>query len=89
MTLNFRNADGLYTERRNTWGKDVAPVGKNYYSWQLDNETGNGMDGYAGAAGVQLGKLQVVMEQSSFMNLCNKSKQDNRYKVDCSARQRK
>ena len=40
----------------------VAPVEKNYYSWQLDNETGNGMDGYAGAAGVQLGKLQVVIE---------------------------
>lgn len=40
----------------------VAPVGKNYYSWQLDNETGNGMDGYAGATGVQLGKLQVVIE---------------------------
>ena len=40
----------------------VAPVGKNYYSWQADNETGNGMDGYAGAAGVQLGKLQIVLE---------------------------
>ncbi len=40
----------------------VAPVGKNYYSWQLDNETGNGMDGYAGVAGVQLGKLQIVLE---------------------------
>lgn len=40
----------------------VAPVGKNYYSWQADNETGNGMDGYAGVAGVQLGKLQIVLE---------------------------
>lgn len=40
----------------------VAPVGKNYYSWQLDNETGNGMDGYAGVAGGQLGKLQIVLE---------------------------
>ena len=40
----------------------VAPVGKNYYSWQLDNETGNGMDGYAGAAGVPLGKLQITIE---------------------------
>ena len=40
----------------------VAPVGKNYYFWQLDNETGNGMDGYAGAAGVQLGKLQITIE---------------------------
>ena len=40
----------------------VAPVGKNYYSWQADNETGNGMDGYAGAAGVQLGKLQITIE---------------------------
>ena len=40
----------------------VAPVGKNYYSWQADNETGNGMDGYAGAVGAQLGKLQIVLE---------------------------
>lgn len=40
----------------------VAPVGKNYYQCQLDNETGNGMDGYAGVAGVQLGKLQIVLE---------------------------
>lgn len=40
----------------------VAPINKNYYSWQLDNETGNGMDGYAGAFGVPIGKFQMIIE---------------------------
>lgn len=40
----------------------VAPVGGNYYPWQYDNETGNGQDGYAGAFGNAIGKLQIVIE---------------------------
>lgn len=40
----------------------VAPVGKNYYPWQYNNETGNGQDGYAGASGVAIGKIQIVLE---------------------------
>lgn len=40
----------------------VAPVGKNYYPWQYNNETGNGQDGYAGTARVPIGKIQIVLE---------------------------
>jgi len=40
----------------------VAPVGANYYSWQYDNEKGSGMDGYAGAFGTGLDRLQIVIE---------------------------
>ncbi|MDR1265949.1 MAG: N-acetylmuramoyl-L-alanine amidase [Propionibacteriaceae bacterium] len=37
----------------------VAPVGQGYYDWQRDDETTNGQDGYAGAFGVKIGKLQA------------------------------
>ena len=40
----------------------VAPTGKDYYSWQLDDEKTNGQDGYAGLFGKEIGKLQVVIE---------------------------
>lgn len=40
----------------------VAPIGKDYYSWQYDNETCNGMDGYAGLFGKSIGKFQLVIE---------------------------
>lgn len=40
----------------------VAPIGKNYYSWQYDNEKTNGCDGYAGSSGVSFGKFQIVIE---------------------------
>lgn len=40
----------------------VAPVGGDYYSWQNDNETTNGQDGYAGLFGRNIGKLQIVIE---------------------------
>lgn len=37
----------------------VSPVNRNYYSWQYDNETGNGQDGYAGAFGVAIDRFQL------------------------------
>lgn len=37
----------------------VSPVGKGYYAWQHDNETGNGQDGYAGAYGVPFDRFQL------------------------------
>ena len=40
----------------------VAPTGKDYYSWQLDDEKTNGQDGYAGLFGKEIGKLQIVIE---------------------------
>lgn len=40
----------------------VAPVGGGYYPWQYNAETGKGQDGYAGAFGKQIGKLQITIE---------------------------
>ena len=40
----------------------VAPVGGGYYSWQLDNQTAGGQDGYAGSFGREIGKLQLCIE---------------------------
>ena len=40
----------------------VAPIGRDYYSWQYDNEKTNGCDGYAGSSGVSFGKFQIVIE---------------------------
>ncbi len=40
----------------------VAPVNKDYYSWQLDDEKTNGQDGYAGLFGKEIGKLQIIIE---------------------------
>lgn len=37
----------------------VSPVNGNYYSWQFDNETGNGQDGYAGAFGMAMDRFQL------------------------------
>lgn len=39
----------------------VCPVNGSYYSYQYDNETGNGQDGYAGAFGVSIDKFQIVL----------------------------
>ena len=46
---------------------DIRPYKKakykvNDYSYQLDNEKGNGMDGYAGVYGVNATKFQIVIE---------------------------
>lgn len=37
----------------------VSPVNGNYYSWQYDNETSNGQDGYAGAFGKAIDRFQL------------------------------
>lgn len=37
----------------------VAVIGRDYYSWQYDNEKGNGMDGYAGAFGRSMDRFQI------------------------------
>lgn len=40
----------------------TSPVGnKNYYSWQVDNNKGSGMDGYAGAFGKAVDKVQCTI----------------------------
>ena len=40
----------------------VAPAGSNYYSWQCDDETSNGQDGYAGMIGKPIDRVQIVIE---------------------------
>ena len=40
----------------------VAPVGGGYYSWQIDNQTTGGQDGYAGTFGRSISKLQICIE---------------------------
>ncbi len=37
----------------------VSPINSNYYSWQYDNETGAGQDGYAGCFGVPIDRFQL------------------------------
>ena len=37
----------------------VSPTGRDYYSWQLSNNTGSGMDGYAGAMGREIDRFQL------------------------------
>ena len=37
----------------------VSPVNAGYYDWQYDNETGNGQDGYAGAFGKAIDRVQL------------------------------
>ena len=40
----------------------VAPVERDYYSWQNDNETSGGQDGYAGMFGKPIDRVQIVIE---------------------------
>ncbi len=40
----------------------LAPIGKDYYSWQYDNETTNHQDGYAGSFGTSFGRFQLIIE---------------------------
>lgn len=40
----------------------VSPCNGNYYSWQYDNKTDNGQDGYAGSFGNTIDRLQIVIE---------------------------
>lgn len=41
----------------------ISPTNSSkYYDWQIDNNTGNGMDGYAGLIGKTIDKLQITLE---------------------------
>lgn len=39
----------------------VSPLNSNYYSYQRDNDKGNGMDGYAGAFGKEIDRIQIYV----------------------------
>ena len=40
----------------------VSPANGNYYSWQFDDKTDTGQDGYAGSFGTEIDRLQIVIE---------------------------
>ena len=40
----------------------VAPASGNYYGWQLDDQTSDGQDGYAGVIGTPVARLQICVE---------------------------
>lgn len=40
----------------------VAPVERDYYSWQCDDETSGGQDGYAGMIGRPIDRVQITIE---------------------------
>lgn len=40
----------------------IAPTGGDFWSWQLDDQTSGGQDGYAGAFGRSIAKLQICIE---------------------------
>ena len=37
----------------------VSPINSNYYSWQYGDKTGSGYDGYAGAKGKTIDRIQI------------------------------
>ena len=41
----------------------VSPTGENYYGWQYDNEKIGGQDGYAGAFGKTIDRLQITLSK--------------------------
>lgn len=59
VEIIYTSADGKNTKRAKY---RVAPLKKNYYSWQYNNEQTNGQDGYAGLFGKTIDKLQIVVE---------------------------
>ena len=60
LEVYYYTPDGIRPYRKAKYR--VSPIGGNYYSWQYDNETKNGQDGYAGMFGKAVGKVQIVIE---------------------------
>jgi hypothetical protein len=42
----------------------VAPIGKDYYAWQRDDETSQGQDGFAGSIGTKIDRIQMVIRDA-------------------------
>ena len=59
IEVYFYTPDGYVIKRAKY---RVAPCGGRFYPYQYDNETGYGEDGYAGAFGVKIGKVQLCIE---------------------------
>ena len=54
---DLKNSLGYYLKAKYR----VSPTGGNYYSYQYDNEKGNGQDGYAGMFGKSIDRVQIVL----------------------------
>lgn len=49
----------IYSENTELPKYRVSPVNANYYSWQYGKKTGGGFDGYAGAKGKTIDRIQI------------------------------
>lgn len=49
----------IYSQNSNQPLYRVSPLNKNYYSWQRGNKVGSGYDGFAGASGIAIDRLQI------------------------------
>jgi len=56
IEIEYTGQDGKAIQYR------VAPLKKNYYPYQIDNNRTNGMDGYAGAFGRKIDRLQICIK---------------------------
>ena len=56
---DVKNSLGYYLKAKYR----VSPVKGGYYDWQYDNETSNGQDGYAGAFGKTIDRLQITLSK--------------------------
>ena len=63
--LTLSKLSTTHLAERTTSTQDIwySPFGlRNFYPEQIDNETDNGMDGYAGEFGKAIDKFQLVVE---------------------------
>ena len=49
----------IYSEDSELPKYRVSPINSNYYSWQYGDKTGSGYDGYAGAKGKTIDRIQI------------------------------
>lgn len=50
----------IYNGDNNSPKYRVSPLNKKYYAWQLGNKVGKGYDGYAGALGKVIDRIQII-----------------------------
>lgn len=56
---DVKNSFGYYLKAKYR----VSPVNSGYYDWQYDDEKTNGQDGYAGAFGKTIDRLQITLSK--------------------------
>lgn len=64
VEIYYYTPDNIIKERGYLKAKyRVSPTSGGYYSWQYDNETSGGQDGYAGVFGRTIDRLQVTLSK--------------------------